>query len=91
MVLSVKICVSGRDDMQFCILVQFGAQILNSVKRSFSLVIFLAMCPHWTRLVAVLILVYCFGCVKQLDEYKICNLQFEVYVGLKIYFIYSVW
>ena len=69
MVLSIKICVSGRDDMQFCISVQFGAQKLNCVagcvKCSFSLIIFLAMCPQWMCLVAVLILVYCFGYVKQ--------------------------
>jgi hypothetical protein len=68
-VLSVKIGVSGRDDMQFCILAQFGAQTLNCVVGCvnciFSLIIFLAMCPHWVCLVAVLILVYCFGCVKQ--------------------------
>jgi hypothetical protein len=69
MVLSVKIGVSGHDDVQFCISAQFGAQILNCVagcvKCSFSLIMSLAMGPHWMCLVAVLILIYCFGCVKQ--------------------------
>jgi len=31
MVLNVKIGVSGRDDVQFCISVKFGAQKLNCV------------------------------------------------------------
>jgi len=77
--------------VQFCISVQFNAQKLNCmagyVKCSFSLVIFLAMCPHWMCLVAVLILVYGLGVLNRLVEYKVCNLQFEVYVGLKIYIL----